>query len=195
MIEIGARQIVSDTFGDEVRVSVCVNCARHPSLKQIIRADCVTGLCAFCGRLDATVRNPDSTEPMVMLIRALIRLYCDEFEYNGHWGGDSVLDLFIDDGNPVLKPALTDDYLDEFEYLLQEPTYPPTSDGVARGATTTTRPATTIAMAVCRVPAPPPRQSYDAVTVAGAFRNCTEARAAGAAPVRRPGLRATPRPG
>jgi hypothetical protein len=131
MIEIGAGQIVGDIAENEVRVSVCVNCARHPSLKHIIQADSIAGLCALCGRSDAIVRSPDSTEPMVMLIRALIRFYWDEFEYNGHWGGDSVLDLFTDDGNPVLKPAVTDDYLDEFDYLLQEPTYPPTSDGVA----------------------------------------------------------------
>jgi hypothetical protein len=123
--------IVTDTEDEDVRVSACVDCARHPSLIRVIEADSVTGLCAFCGRPDAIVRNPDNAEPMVMLIRALIRYYWDEFEYNGHWGGDSVLDLFADDANPVVRPAIADTYLDDFGFLLEEPVYPDPADGIA----------------------------------------------------------------
>ena len=125
------RYLLAADGGNEVPVSLCVDCARHTSLKRIIEADNVTGLCAFCGRADARVRNPENIEPMIMLLRALIRFYWDEFEYNGHWGGDAVLDLFADDANPIVKPAVTDAYHDEFDYLLQEPPYPPAADGVA----------------------------------------------------------------
>ncbi len=115
----------------EPMVSLCVDCARHPSLKRVIEADSVTGLCAFCERLDATVRNPDRTEPMVMLLRSLIRFYWDEFSYNGHWGGDSVLDLFVAHDNPVVTPAVSNTYHDEFDDLLQQPPYPNVDEGVA----------------------------------------------------------------
>lgn len=124
-------KIIEQIEEDDRQVSLCVDCARHPSLKRIIEADSVIGLCAFCGQADAVVRNPNNVEPMVMLIRALIRFHWDEFEYNSHWGGDSVLDLFTDDANPVVRAAVTDDYLDAFDYLLQQPVYPERSDGVA----------------------------------------------------------------
>lgn len=113
------------------RVSLCVDCARHPSLKRIIEDDSVVGLCAFCGRRDAKVRNPDRAEPMIMLIRSLIRYYWDEFEYNDHWGGESVLSLFERDDNPVVKPATSKDYLDLFDDFLQWPPYPDPEKGVS----------------------------------------------------------------
>lgn len=114
---------MSETADDEaLRVSVCTDCARHPSLKKMIAVDLVTGICAFCCRTDVQVRNPENIEPMVMLMRALIRFYWDEFSYNSHWGGDAVLDLFNDADNPVVEPFVADDYYDDFDGLLQ---YPP----------------------------------------------------------------------
>ena len=119
------------TTEDEVQVSVCTNCARHPSLKRIIEAKSVVGVCAFCCRDDVDVRDPDDAEPMVMLIRSLIRFNWDEFQYNGHWGGDGVLDLFTDPANPVIEPPVANTYLDEFGFLLEEPVYPDVDKGVA----------------------------------------------------------------
>lgn len=116
---------------EELQVSVCVDCARHPSLKKAIEADRVTGICAFCCRADALVRNPENVEPMVMLMRALIRFYWDELAYNSHWGGDAVLDLFHDAENPVVEPFVADDYHDAFDHLLQEPPYPDWDKGVS----------------------------------------------------------------
>lgn len=99
---------------EEFKVSVCTNCARHPSLKKMIEADLAVGICAFCCRTDAQVRNPENTEPMVMLIRALIRFYWDEFSYNSHWGGEAVLELFNEADNPVVEPFAANEYYDEF---------------------------------------------------------------------------------
>jgi hypothetical protein len=113
------------------RVSLCLDCARQPSLKRIIEQDSIVGLCAFCGRRDAKVRNPGNAEPMIMLIRSLIRYYWDEFEYNHHWGGESVMDLFAHDDNPVVKPASTDQYLDLFDEFLGWPPYPDRDKGVS----------------------------------------------------------------
>jgi hypothetical protein len=116
---------------EELQVSVCTDCARHPSLKKMIEADLATGTCAFCCRTDAQVRNPKNIEPMVMLIRSLIRFYWDEFSYNPHWGGDAVLDLFKDADNLVVEPFVADDYYDEFDHLLQDPPYPDWNKGVS----------------------------------------------------------------
>lgn len=116
---------------EDVKISVCINCARHPSLKRVIEEKSVIGVCAFCCRDDVVVRDPDDVEPMIMLIRALIRVHWDEFEYNPHWGGDSVLDLFADIDNPVVDPPVADIYLDDFGFLLDEPVYPDVDKGIA----------------------------------------------------------------
>ncbi len=97
----------------------------------MIAARGVTGICAFCCRDDVVVRDTDDIEPMVMLLRALIRFYWDEFAYNSHWGGESATELFADDANPVVRPPVADTYQDEFTYLLEEPVYPDPDKGIA----------------------------------------------------------------
>lgn len=116
---------------EELQVSVCTECARHPSLKKMIKADLATGICAFCCRTDAQVRNPESIEPMVMLMRALIRFYWDEFSYNSHLGGEAVLELFNEQDNPVVEPFVANNYYDDFDHLLQDPPYPDWNKGVS----------------------------------------------------------------
>ncbi len=115
---------------DEISISICWDCSTHPSLKRLIEQDCVIGVCGFCTRADVRVRNPENTEPMVMLIRALVRYYWDEWDYNPHWGGDSVLGLFVE-GNPVLAPLLSDKYSDEIGFLIEEPPYPDWNTGIS----------------------------------------------------------------
>lgn len=122
---------IDDSEEAEPRVSLCVDCARHPSLKRVIAEDSVVGLCAFCERPNVTVRNPERAAPMVMLLRSLIRFYWDEFSYNGHWGGDSVLNLFADPDNPVVTRAVSNTHHDAFDDLLQQPPYPDVDKGVA----------------------------------------------------------------
>lgn len=116
---------------EELQVSICTDCARHPSLKKMIEADLAVGICAFCCRTDAQVRNPENTEPMAMLMRALIRFYWDEFSYNPHWGGEDVLELFNEADNPVVEPFVANDYYDDFDHLLQDPPYPGWKKGVS----------------------------------------------------------------
>jgi hypothetical protein len=122
---------VTTTTDEDPKVSICLDCARHPSLKANIAARTKPGVCAFCGREDAPVRDPDDLESTIMLMRALIRFYWDEEAYNSHWGGDNVLELFNDDANPVVKPPVADIYLDEFDELLGWPPYPDYDKGIA----------------------------------------------------------------
>lgn len=116
---------------DDQQVSICIDCARHPSLKRMIDAKPANGRCAFCCRDNVRVRDLDDIEPMVMLLRALIRFHWNEFEYNSHWGGESAVHLFADDANPVVKPPVTDTYQDEFHFLLEDPVYPDPDKGIA----------------------------------------------------------------
>ena len=125
------KEMTEAANNQKLQVSVCVDCARHSSLKKIITDDLVTGICAFCCRTNAQVRNPDNIEPMVMMMRALIRFYWDEFSYNSHWGGEEVLKLFDDADNPVVKPFAADDYYYDFDHLLQHPLYPEWNKGVS----------------------------------------------------------------
>lgn len=116
---------------EDAKVSICLDCARHQSLKANISAKKVLGVCAFCCREDAPVRDPDDLESTIMLLRALIRFYWDEDAYNPHWGGENVLDLFNDDTNPVVKPPVADTYLDEFDEILGWPPYPDYDKGIS----------------------------------------------------------------
>lgn len=97
----------------------------------MIAARSVTGICAFCCRDDVLVRDPDDIEPMVMLLRALIRFYWDEFDYNSHWGGESSIALFADSANLLVTPPVADTFQDEFYFLLEEPAYPDPGKGIA----------------------------------------------------------------
>lgn len=123
-----AHEIEDDS---EVKISLCSDCAVHSELKTLVEDDSCQGLCALCGRFDVQVRNTENLEPMIMLIRSLIRFFWDEFEYNPHWGGDSVLSLLSSPDNPVVRPPEVDEHLDAFIELLEWPPYPPANEGVA----------------------------------------------------------------
>jgi hypothetical protein len=124
--------LLDDSFKQDadIAVSICDKCAKHPSLKRLVCSDAITGLCCLCGIPDAKVRNTKDLTPMVMLIRSLIRFYWDETSYNSHWGGDQAIELF-DRENPVLLSPATQNYRDEFHFLVEEPPYPNSEKGVS----------------------------------------------------------------
>lgn len=124
-------QDIETNDAEEIPASLCTDCARHPSVKRMVAADCTKGLCALCARDDADVRNPGNLEPLVMLIRALIRFHYDEHEYNPHWGGDSVMSLFYSPDNPILEPPKSDLYIDDFDQWLNWPPYPEWNEGIS----------------------------------------------------------------
>jgi hypothetical protein len=92
---------------DEIVVGLCADCARHESLKRLIEEDAETGLCAFCEQPNVRIRSTKNVEPMVMLLRALIRFYWDEFLYNPHWGGDSPMALLCEEDNQIVNPPVS----------------------------------------------------------------------------------------
>lgn len=113
-----------------VPTSLCLDCARHPSVKKIISDDCTKGRCALCARDGVDVRNPENREPLVMLLRALIRFHYDEYQYNPHWGGDSVMSLLSEE-NPIVLPPKSNLYVDDFDEWLNWPVYPEWDKGIA----------------------------------------------------------------
>lgn len=112
-------------------VSLCIDCARNPSLKRCIEADATAGICGLCARSGVIVRNPANIEPLAMLLRSLIRFYWDEVDYNSHFGGNSPLALFQDPENPVLTPPASDEYTDDFDELLQSLPFPEYDEGIS----------------------------------------------------------------
>jgi hypothetical protein len=115
----------------EIVVGLCADCAIHDSLKRLIEEQHELGMCAFCEKPDARIPSTTRVEPMVMLLRALIRFYWDEFLYNHHWGGDTPMALLCEPDNPVVKPPKSDRFHDEFVHLLEDPPYPDLDKGVA----------------------------------------------------------------
>ncbi len=122
-----------ELIDDEPRVSLCIECARHESLKRSINLKHVIGLCGRCGTQDAKVRDPDDAEPMVMTFRALVRFHYDEHEYNPHWGGaDSAMELLADPENQILEPYQSRDYSDDLTaLLLDDDPYPDVDKGIS----------------------------------------------------------------
>lgn len=94
-------------------VSLCPACAKHSEVKTLVESDLIKGVCGVCGSTDVDVFNPERFELLRNLIRALIRLYFNEEDYNHHWGGTSIDQILLSEENPILKVASSPDYNDD----------------------------------------------------------------------------------
>jgi hypothetical protein len=85
-------------FPDAEPSSICVECAKHPSLKKFVRKHGSTGYeCGICHRRDLIVSAPAKHEALSSLVRALVRFHYDEWSYNPHWGGEDRPELLLYD--------------------------------------------------------------------------------------------------
>ncbi|MGB3350171.1 MAG: RES family NAD+ phosphorylase [Brucella anthropi] len=114
----------------EPKVGICLDCARHASLKRAISEKSIKGLCGLCERPDVVIGNPEDATAIIMLVRSLVRFYWHEHEYNPHWGGADPLALLSMENNPVAKPPKGNTYRDELEYALFDPPYVAVDEGV-----------------------------------------------------------------
>lgn len=122
--------------------SICRDCAKHPSIKRFIADHPMIGApCGVCLRDPRVsiyeVADTSEFEKLSNLIRALIRFYYDEYQYNPHWGGDETPSSLLQNENPILFHEYTEEFhrvADEnesfFEWLF-DPPYPPYDEGVA----------------------------------------------------------------
>lgn len=87
-------------------VTLCLDCAKHPSLKRFIQAHAVEGpVCGICQEVGYVYPacDPQRTDDLVNVIKALLRFYYNEHEYNGHWGAEDEPEELLVKPNPILE--------------------------------------------------------------------------------------------
>ena len=121
-------------------VTLCRDCAKHPSLKRFVEENAVEGpVCGICQetRYIYPACNPSRKEGLVNLIKALVQFYYNELEYNIHFGGDNPENLLVKP-NPILQdqtsPGRTrspDRSVDFLHHLFSTDPWPPEDKGIA----------------------------------------------------------------
>ncbi len=113
------------------KITLCQGCAKHPELKDLVATDLADGICGVCGGSEETF-NPARFEDVRNLVRALVRLYFDEQEYNGHWGGTSIDNILLVEDNPIVEVAKPEGFPDDFIYRIVEEggVYPAYDEGI-----------------------------------------------------------------
>lgn len=125
--------------GDDI--TLCVECAKHPSLKRFVELHAVDGpVCGVCQETGYPYRAcaSERKQELTNLIKALIRFYYNEHEYNHHWGGDCGPEGLLVTSNPILEdsssterirsPERTHEFLNA---LLSAQPYPPIEEGIS----------------------------------------------------------------
>ena len=122
--------------------SICEDCAKHPSLQRLIdRYPALGPVCGVCLRdpkkTEYRVADLGVAEAMSNLVRALVRYYYDEEQYNHHWGGDFTPTSILQTENPIVHHEKTSTYNRDpvgselFFDSLFDPPYPPHDSGVS----------------------------------------------------------------
>lgn len=122
-------------------VTLCADCAKHPSLKRFVELHAVEGpVCGVCQETEYPYGAcaPERKRELTNLISALIRFYYNEHEYNHHWGGDYGPESLLVNPNPILEDSSSaartriPDRTHEFLYaLLSAEPYPPVEEGIS----------------------------------------------------------------
>src|ERR1035441_3684104 len=84
--------------------SICLACAKHPSLKKFIEANGAKGnRCGICHRTDQIASDPTKFEALSNLVKSLVRFYYHEFAYNPHWGGHDHVASLLCEPNEIVE--------------------------------------------------------------------------------------------
>jgi hypothetical protein len=126
---------------DGYDITLCVDCAKHPSLKRFVELHAVEGpVCGVCQETGYPYQAcaPERKDELTNLIKALIRFYYNEHEYNGHWGADDEPEDLLVRSNPILESSSSPgrtrspERAHEFLYaLLSAQPYPPVEEGIS----------------------------------------------------------------
>jgi RES domain-containing protein len=119
-------------------LSICVRCAKHPSLKRFVEDGGAAGYeCGICHRKDVIASAPAKYEALCSLVRALIRFYYDEWTYNGHWGGNQEPESLLCHENEIVEHSSAPGFprsaetSEEFLTGIFDPPYPDYDKGIA----------------------------------------------------------------
>ena len=117
--------------------SICVFCAKHPSLKKFVQANGAKGYrCGICDRTDQIASDPAKFDALCGLIRSLVRFYYDESAYNPHWGGYYGAEHLLREPNEIVEheaaPGFprSDEASEELRVSLFDIPYPDYDKGV-----------------------------------------------------------------
>ncbi|WFU80731.1 hypothetical protein QA645_41015 [Bradyrhizobium sp. CIAT3101] len=126
---------------DANNVTLCKDCAKHPSLKHFVELHAAEGpVCGVCQETGYVYPAcaPAQKDELTNLIKALIRLYYNEHEYNGHLRADDEPENLLARPNPILESSSSPgrirsaDRTVEFLYaLLSAKPYPPVDEGIS----------------------------------------------------------------
>lgn len=117
--------------------SLCMDCAVAPELKRFVaKNQGPAKRCAACHITDVPLSSETKVPALASLIRALVRLHFNEADYNPHFGGEDIDELFKME-NPIIdfRRISNVDGGDGFDLFLREvifwPPYPPGNSGIA----------------------------------------------------------------
>jgi len=118
--------------------SICVKCAKHPSLQRFIRDHGKKGhRCGICHRTDQTASHPSEFESLSSLVRALVRYFYDEPAYNSHFGGDCEPEGLLCRENDIVEHKAVRGFprsaeaSEELRVSLFDPPYPDYDKGIS----------------------------------------------------------------
>lgn len=77
------------------KTNICEDCVKEIHLKGLIRNSQIVDICLFCNN-KTKICNYESDE-FYYLLKSLIRYHYDEWDYNHHWGGESLYKLLESD--------------------------------------------------------------------------------------------------
>ena len=124
--------------GEAEPLSICIECAKHPSLKTFVNEHGAKGyVCGICHRRDLIASGPAEHHALSSLVRALVRFHYDEWSYNSHWGGEHGPELLLCAENPIVEHAAASGFprdaseSEEFLMGLFDPPYPDYDKGIS----------------------------------------------------------------
>jgi hypothetical protein len=112
---------------------LCVKCCSHPWLTDfVLKAGASGHKCGICGESDNSSTAPADAPQLVKLIRALVRYHFNEWQYNGHMGGEDI-ETLLSEGDPIVLTAraANEEALPIFYQRIFWPPYPPYDEGIA----------------------------------------------------------------
>lgn len=77
------------------KTNICIDCVKEFHLKELIKNSLIIDNCSFCNKKKKICDYEE--DQFYYLLKSLIRYYYNEWDYNDHWGGESLYKLLQTD--------------------------------------------------------------------------------------------------